>query len=495
MTAASFQPLGMGWLAPIAFALLWLVLRDVSWDHALMASLAYSLAFMLVLLWWLSASIGPGAWFALGTAQAVVVSLGVLGVWTVRTLPAGPLWSALAWCGAEFMRSTWPLGGMPWGQLGFTAVDTWWAALLPYVGVPGTSLFVAFAGFTLAEMVRSPGPRTFAMSSAAVVIPSILTLLPAPSTHAGSADIALIQGGVPGDGSDLVAHHRQVTRNHVARTLDLARDLRTKRETVDLVVWPENSTAVDPLEDAQARALIERAVVAVDAPLLVGGIVNTDDPERAYNRGILWLPDRTIAGHYTKTHLVPFGEYIPWRETIGTWFDRFSEIPRDMIPGKDEGPLELDRLRVADAICFDIAYDDVLQAQIRRGANLAVVQTSNAMFYGTSQPSQQFEITRVRAAEIGRSIVVASTNGTSGVIDPQGRIVKQAPAGVSTRVRATVSLQVGLTPAVRYQHVRDPVILAGATLGVLWAFARRTAGLRRRRRSGGLATRCSRRRS
>src|SRR3546814_15404859 len=84
-----------------------------------------------------------------------------------------------------------------------------------------------------------------------------------------------------------------------------------------------------------------------------------------------------------------------------------------MIAGKDEGPLDLNSLRIADAICFDIAYDDVLQSQVRRGANLAVVQTSNVMFYGTSQPSQQFEITRARAAELGRSIVAASTNGSS----------------------------------------------------------------------------------
>src|SRR3546814_19731270 len=86
----------------------------------------------------------------------------------------------------------------------------------------------------------------------------------------------LFRSGVPGGGTNLVAHHRQVTRNHVERTLELAQDLRVRGESVDLVVWPENATAVDPLEDAQTRALIQQAVVAVDAPPLVGGIVDAE---------------------------------------------------------------------------------------------------------------------------------------------------------------------------------------------------------------------------
>lgn len=495
LTAASFQPFGLGWVAPVALILLWLSLRNMSMGRAVIASLAYGLSFMLVLLWWLSASISPAAWLALGAAQAGFVAFGVVGVWTVRTLPGGPLWAALVWCGAESLRSAWPLGGMPWGQLGFSAVDTGWAALLPYVGVPGTSLLIASAGFTFAEVLRSPTRRTLITSSVVIALPALAMGFPAPSSDAGSADVAVIQGGVPGDGTNLAAHHRQVTRNHVERTLELAQDLRARGESVDLVVWPENATAVDPLEDAQTRALIEQAVVAVDAPLLLGGIVNAEDPERAYNQGILWLPDGTIAGRYTKTHLVPFGEYIPWRETIGGWSDRFSEIPRDMIPGKDEGPLDMNSLRIADAICFDIAYDDVLQSQVRRGANLAVVQTSNAMFYGTSQPSQQFEITRARAAEIGRSIVVASTNGTSGVIDSRGSVMQKAATGDSTRLRATVSLHADLTPAVRYQEVRDVTILGGAMIGMLWVLGRRANLLRRQRRSGDQGSTCSHRQS
>src|SRR3546814_20994072 len=106
------------------------------------------------------------------------------------------------------------------------------------------------------------------------------------------------------------------------------------------------------------------------------------------------------------------------------------------------------------------------------------------MVDGTAQQSQQFAITRARAAEIGRSIVAASTNGVSGIIDARGRVMLKAATGDSTRLRATVSLHADLTPAVRYQEVRDVTILGGAMIGMLWALGCRASLLRRQRRSG-----------
>jgi apolipoprotein N-acyltransferase len=164
-------------------------------------------------------------------------------------------------------------------------------------------------------------------------------------------------------------------------------------------------------------------------------------------------------------------------------FERLNEVPRDMIPGKDEGPLNVEGIVVADAICFDIAYDDVLHNQVRRGAEIAVVQTSNATFFGTDQPSQQFEITRARAVEVGRSIVVASTNGKTGIITSRGKVLQEAPVGVSTTVVDKVPLYSGLTPAVRHQRLLRIAIVAGAAVGIVLAGGRLAPPLRRRRRN------------
>ena len=182
---------------------------------------------------------------------------------------------------------------------------------------------------------------------------------------------------------------------------------------------------------------------------------------------------------YRKTHPVPFGEHIPWRSVIGGWSSRFDRLPRDMLPGPGEGPLSVDGLLVADAICFDVAYDDVLPGQVARGGQIVVVQTSNATFTGTSQPEQQFEITRARAVELGRTVVVASTNGVSGIIADDGEVTQRAPGEETATLLAEVELVDRATPAVRSQSVRSATIPAVGVVGLLLAFAR---GLPRRGR-------------
>ncbi len=129
---------------------------------------------------------------------------------------------------------------------------------------------------------------------------------------------------------------------------------------------------------------------------------------------------------------MPFGEYIPWRgQACSTSnFGQLALVPRDMLSGTRTEPLTIAGVPVADAICFDVAYDDGDPRPGRATApELLVVQTSNAMFIHTDQIDQQFAITRLRAIETGRTVVVAATNGLTGVIDArrQGRRQRRAP--------------------------------------------------------------------
>ena len=117
------------------------------------------------------------------------------------------------------------------------------------------------------------------------------------------------------------------------------------------------------------------------------------------NQGIVWDPQTGAGDRYTKWHPVPFGEYIPFRSvfTSTTSSTGSARSAADMISGTRGEPLDIGGVQVADAICFDIAYDDGLTAQLRNGAELLVVQTSNATFIHTDQIDQQFAITRLRA--------------------------------------------------------------------------------------------------
>ncbi|WP_185973253.1 apolipoprotein N-acyltransferase [Aeromicrobium piscarium] len=476
LAALSFPPVGAGWLAPLAMAFLWAGLSRVGARdlRSLVAcGLSFGLVFMLALLWWLEDSIGWGAWLGLSAVQAVAVTIAVVSMRAVAQLPGGPVWAAAIWGSVEALRSSWPLGGMPWGRLGFTAIDTPWQALLSYGGVSGAGFMITVAGFAIAHACakRCRSAAVLLGGVCLVVVASAVWPYRVPAID--TVTVAVVQGGVPGDGRDLVAYHRQVTRNHVEATSELARRLTAEeRKSLALVVWPENATAVDPIRDPLAGTEIEEAVAAIDVPLLAGSILDGPDQSTAYNRGLLWLPDGTRGGAYTKAHLVPFGEYIPWRALIEGWSSRFDRIPRDMLPGNSEGPIDVQGMLVADAICFDVAYDDVLPIQVARGAQLAVVQTSNATFTDTSQPEQQFAMTRARAVELGRSVVVASTNGISGIIRSDGTVVQRAPAGPAATLISPVALAEAVTPAIRLQLVRSASMYVVGALALAFALAR-----------------------
>ncbi|PVG84064.1 apolipoprotein N-acyltransferase [Nocardioides gansuensis] len=458
---------------PVAIALLLLSVRRERSSRAWLTGLCFGITFICTLLWWLRA-VGTDAWLALSALEAAFFAPLGLGLALVSRLPGWPLWSSLLWVAVETWRGAWPFSGLPWGRLSYAVAGTPWEHGLPWIGMTGVSLLVAGTGAALAWLVVTRAARRAAavLMTAGLAAGSLLPTVAAyPLEGEGSVTVAAVQGGVPGN--DLVAVHREVTANHVTATADLAADVEAGRlPAPDFVVWPENSTAVDPFTDPSANAGIESAVDAIGVPVLVGAMVDHDrDPGQVLNQGIVWSPDTGGGDRYTKRHPVPYGEYIPLRDTglLPTTYGQLSLIPRDMASGTRLEPLRIDGALVADAICFDVAYDDGIHAQVARGGQLLTVQTSNAMFIETAQVDQQFEISRLRAVETGRWVVVAATSGISGVIAPDGTVVAQSGRVVTEVLVEEVGLSSTITPAVRMGAWPGRVAVAGAVVSVLFA--------------------------
>jgi apolipoprotein N-acyltransferase len=449
--ALTFPPTHAFWLLPFAVATFFVVTDDLTMRRAWIPGLVFGGAFQLTLLWWLHA-VGTVPWLGLSFTQTLWYA--VLGAAAVplRRLPVAPFWLATAWVAMESLRCTWPAGGMPWGRLSYAVVDTPVAEALPYVGATGVSLVLALSGALLASAYRRrERPRLLPVLVAVgmLALASLAQLAPYSASAAGQIDVAAVQGDVPGDGTDVLAHFRQITDQHQDETAQLARDVGAGRTPKpDFVVWPENSTAVDPFADQQMRADIEGALDVIDVPILAGVVVDAG-PDHVLNQGIVFDPVSGAGDRYTKWHPVPFGEYIPWRWLFGSHLAQLNQISRDMVSGTRVEPLDVAGVRVADAICFDVAYDDGLYSQLSHGGQLVVVQTSNAMFIHTSQIEQQFAISRLRAIETHRYVVVAAINGITGVIAPDGSVVASVPARSQSYVDARVGLYDAVTPAVR----------------------------------------------
>ena len=452
--AAAFEPVGLSWLMPPAIAVLVLCVRGLTASRAWVPALVFGTAFSYTVMEWMR-SVGTDAWLAMCALEAAFfVPLG-LGLALSLRHRWWPLWTALWWVGVETWRSGWPFSGMPFGRLVYATADTPWADALPWIGMTGVSLLVALTGTTLAWLLVE-GRSHLRTAGPAVAGLAIVTLLPVVVTpdleQVGETTVAAIQGDVPGTGTDLPAVHREVTANHVDATRQLAEDVAAGTVAApDFVVWPENSTAVDPFLDSGVSAAIASAADAIDVPILLGVIA--DDPlddTQVLNQGVVYTPGVGGGDRYTKRHPVPYGEYIPFRGgLLPSDYGQLRMIPRDMVRGTSLEPLRVAGVLVADAICFDVAYDEGIGGQVARGGQLVVVQTSNAIFSETSQLDQQFEISRLRALETGRWVVIAAVNGISGVVQPDGTVVASAGAQTAAVLVETVGLGSTLTPAVR----------------------------------------------
>ncbi len=452
--AAAFEPVGSAWVMPPAIASLVLSVRGLRPRWAWLPSLLFGIAFTYAVMVWMR-SVGTDAWIAMCALEAsFFVPLGLGLSWSLRHR-AWPVWTALWWVGIETWRSGFPFSGMPFGRLVYATADTPWAEALPWIGMTGVSLLVALTGTSLAWLLLEARTRTrpaYAVVAGLAVVTIAPVLLPFHVDESGTVTVAAVQGDVPGTGLDVPSVHREVTANHVRLTQELAADVAAGEQPAPaFVVWPENSTAVDPFTDEGVHAGIIAASDAIGVPILVGGVSGDPlDETHVLNQGIVYRPGLGSGDRYTKLHPVPYGEYIPFRGSlIPATYGKLTMVPRDMVRGTSLEPIRIADVSVADAICFDVAYDDGIGGQVARGAELVTVQTSNALFSRTGQLAQQFEISRLRAQETGRWVVVAAVNGISGVVRPDGDVVSAVPARGQEVLVETVGLSNTITPAVR----------------------------------------------
>ncbi|WP_457069962.1 apolipoprotein N-acyltransferase [Modestobacter sp. SYSU DS0902] len=439
--------------------------------------LVLGLVTMVPLLSWSGIYVGSFPWLALAVTEAAYFAL--LGGATALTsrLPGWPVWAAALWVAQEALRGRWPLGGFPWGRLGFSQAEGPFTALAAYGGVPLVSFAVALTGTLLAAAaIRALGAgsarragegrsRRTALRSAAVLavaalaVPAVgalawLPLAGSSLTEGGpTRTVAVIQGNVPRAGLDFNAQRRAVLDNHAAETVRLA-DAVAAGVTAqpDLVIWPENSSDIDPYTNADAARVISRAAAAIDAPILVGAVVQ--GPGRFIsNTGIVWDPVTGPGETYVKRHPVPLAEYVPARPFF-RFFSPLVDRVTDFVHGTEVGTLDIGGARVGDVICFEVAYDGLVADVVDDGAGMIVVQTNNATFGYTDETEQQLAMGRLRAVEFGRTVVVAATSGVSAIIAPDGSLAHRSELftadsfvePIAQRDQRTVAQRLGAAP-------------------------------------------------
>jgi apolipoprotein N-acyltransferase len=280
-------------------------------------------------------------------------------------------------------------------------------------------------------------------------------------TPTGRLRVAMVQGN--DRNRDLTPEEvqgRYIVRNHLRLAGGIG-------EPVDLIVLPESSLDADPRQDADLDGALSALAADHHADVLAGG--NTAAPGgRFYNTAFHYRPEppdpnersgRT-AELYSKRHLVPFGEYVPWRSAL-SFIKELQQVPTDYEPGPGPTVFAIGDHRVGALICFESAFPALARQYARRGADALVVLTNNRSYRRSANSAQHLAMGQFRAAETGRPLLQAAISGITAVVDHTGRVRAETRLFEPTVLVGEVRTYQGRTP---YTTAGEWALAASAVL-------------------------------
>jgi apolipoprotein N-acyltransferase len=477
LLAAAFPPLDLGPLALVALVPLLWAWRGSGPGAAALCGGAAGIAFFGVLVEW-SRYFGVVAVvpFVLFLSTWWVAAGAVVG-WLGRRGVTGAPIGAAVWVLAEAGRGRVPFGGFPWGDTGYAFHD--WGGARAVAGWGGVAL-VSWMAVTVNGLVveaglawwRSRRPDAESPGRWSVVRPlvGVVAVLAAAAvaaatlpdlTPTGRFRVALVQGNDRNrDPTPEEIRDRYIVRNH----LRLAGGI---KDPVDLIVLPESSLDADPRQDAYLDVALSALAADRDADVLAGG--NTAAPHgRLYNTVFHYLPEPAdpdeptgrTAELYSKRHLVPFGEYVPWRAAL-SFIEELQQVPTDYEPGPGPTVFAIGDHRVGALICFESAFPALARQYARRGADALVVLTNNRSYRRSANSAQHLAMGQFRAAETGRPLLQAAISGITAVVDHTGRVRAETRLFEPTVLIGEVQTYQGRTP---YTVAGEWVLVASAVL-------------------------------
>ena len=382
------------------------------------------------------------ALFTLGMAIIFALPLSLFGLFRNAPPSASLLAFPALWVLGEWSRS-WFLTGFPWLNIGYGFIDTWIAGWAPIAGVMALSGFVVFGGALSALLIEQTDNKRITWTGLAftLLVCASGTLLSGLnwSRPSGQAlNIALVQPDQP-----LLEKWHD---DELKRILIDFQDTNAALYDQDLIIWPES--ALPTLQNNIAGFLDD-----IDANLkeehvgVITGIPSSQGLQQYYN-SVIGLG--RASGRYQKRRLVPFGEYVPLEQWLRGTIDFFDLPMSTFSAGADrQTPISIGEVQIAPAICYEIAYPDLL-ARDAATANILLTVSNDTWFGNSIGPHQHFQMARMRALENAKPLLRATNDGITAVIDQRGKVSEQLPRFTPGILKAEVTPFSGSTPLNRY---------------------------------------------
>ena len=483
VTLLSFPHLLAGRLLDLGWLVAWLGpacliagLRGLSpWRALRHTFLAVWLAHSLILHWFYVVTVTYGhAPAAVGVIAPIGAALypaliscwfGFGWAWLRERGSASPFVGACLWVALEHLRG-FLLGGFPWASLGYSQHEN--SALLgiaSLAGVYGLSFTVFLVGAALARLGESrragervPGEIWVAFA-VALALHGLGPLVRPVDTHGGETiRVAALQGNID--------QGVKWSRDWYERTIRIYEDLSREaaREGARLIVWPESAVPGAVELDEQLTHRLSRLARETQAAFVIGSVgvefsAAGDSPRRRFfDSAFLIQPDGHWDARYDKSHLVPFGEYVPFRALLGKFIEGVATGIASSDVSQGEGPRVVSAnlragggqvalppgagtLKLGAPICYELLFPDLVRRFVGDGAQLLLGITNDAWYGRTGAPYQFLAMTAMRSAETGTWTVRAANTGVSAIIDSTGRVRDALAIFERGKLVATVPLR------------------------------------------------------
>ena len=469
----AYAPFSYSWLTYVCPTILFITLMNQSIKYALLFGFVFGLFFFGFGVPWtfnsiheyghapvlLSAVLASLLVVILALFPAAVAALTVYLSGTKHFDIANVFTFACLWTSFEWLRG-WIFTGFPWLLIGHAHYEGALQGVLPIFGSFGASWVTVLIGCLLATLIFARKKQkiiSVVFLFAIALISYLFNQITWTNAEDESLEVALIQGNI--------SQEMKWDRTKHAYIMNKYLEMSKRHSDADIIIWPETAipTYYVLVKDSFIPQVAQIADVE-DIDFLMGVFTSNPKKEEVYN-SVMTLGDEF--GFYRKQHLVPFGEYIPFRGIL-TIIERYIDLPMaDVSSGEGRPLVNLKGHAVGASICYEAVYgNEVIQALPE--AKFLVNVSNDAWFGDSLAPHQHLEITRSRAVETGRYLLRATNTGISAVINPDGEIVNKSVQFEDDVVRAAIQPYVGSTLYVRWGNWGIVSIILSYLLGLFF---------------------------
>lgn len=452
LLSGAFPKAGISWLVWFALVPLLVSLNNLSLKNSFRLGFLAGFVHNLTLIYWLSYTMktyGRLPWY-LCISLLIIFSaylslfVGAFSMALTR-LSKRPLTCLIMipvlWVSSEYVRS-FLFSGFPWELIGYSLYNNLNIIQIADIfGVYGISfliavtngfIFLAFLYITKTKWQETKITKSLAAGS--LILFSLIFCLvwyygqwrinsiDRISSVSSSVNVTIVQGNIEQSKKWNPAFQLETIKKYIDLSLSAA------SHRPDLIVWPETAAPFYFLRNPGLTKIVKKGIYNTGVDFLIGSpsYINKNNHGEYYNSAYLISPDGKVYGKYDKVHLVPFGEYVPFKK----WFPFLGKIVEevgDFWPGKKGNTIKWGNYNIGVQICFEIIFPGLSRAMINNGAALLINITNDAWYGKTSAPYQHFSMVVFRAIENRRSLVRSANTGISGFVDPVGRIMASTP--------------------------------------------------------------------